>query len=230
MSLPAFGVVNDFVVVRSLSHIQLFVTPMNCGTPGFPVLQYIPEFAQTPVHWVSDAIQLSHSLPPPSLLAFSLSQNQSFPVSQLFASDSQSIGASASASVLPMNIQGWFPLGLIGLISLQSKGLPRIFSSTILQKHQFFGHSAFFMVQLSHPYMTTGKTITLTIQTFVDKVISLFFNTLSRFVIAFLTRSKRLHFMAVATVSSDFGAQENKACHCFHYLFAMRWWDRMPWS
>ena len=76
--------------------------------------------------------------------------------------------------------------------------------------------SAFFMVQLSHPYITTGKTIALTIWTFISKVVSLF--TLSRFVIAFLPRSKCLNFMAVVTVHSDFGAQENKICHCFHCL------------
>ena len=82
------------------------------------------------------------------------------------ASGGQSIGASASASVLPMNIQGWFPLGLTGLISLLSKGLSRVFSSTTVQKPQF---SAFFLVQLSHLLMTTGKIIALTIQTFVGK-------------------------------------------------------------
>ena len=85
----------------------------------------------------------------------------SFPISQFFTSDGQSIGTSASASVLLMNIQGWFPLGLTVLISLQSKGLLRVFSNTTVQKHQF-RPSAFFTVQLSHPYMTTGKTIALT--------------------------------------------------------------------
>ena len=76
--------------------------------------------------------------------------------------------------------------------------------------------SAFFMVQLSHPYMTTGKTIVLTIQTFVAKVMSLLFNVLSRFVIAFLPRSKYLNFMTAVTICSACGAQENKVCHCFH--------------
>ena len=114
-----------------------------------------------------------------------------FPMSWLFASGGQSIGVSPSASVLPMNIQGWFPLGLTDLISLQSKGLSRVIFSTTVQKHQF--HSiVFFMDQLSHPYMTTGKNIALTIQIFVGKVMSLFFNTLPRFVIAFLPRSKHL--------------------------------------
>ena len=84
----------------------------------------------------------------------------SFPMSRLFASGGESIGA--SATVLPMNIQGWFPLGLTGLICLLSKEPSRIFSSITVQKHQFFlWHSAFFMVQISHPYITTEKTIAL---------------------------------------------------------------------
>ena len=110
-------------------------------------------------------------------------------MSQLFATGGQSIGASASASGLPMNIQDSFPLGLTGFISLQSKGLSRVFSSS---KASILWCSAFFMVQLSHSYTTTGKTIALTIWSFVGKVISLLFNKLSRFVIAFLPRSKRL--------------------------------------
>ena len=107
---------------------------------------------------------------------------------QFFALGGQSIGA--SASVLPMNIQDWFPLGLTGLISLLSKGLSRVFSNTTVQKH--LQHSAFFIVQLSHLYVTTGKTIALTRWTIVGKVLFLLFNMLSRFVIDFLPRSKRL--------------------------------------
>ena len=107
----------------------------------------------------------------------------------LFASSAQSIGASTSASVLPMNIHSWFPLGLTGLISLQCKGFSRVFSSTKLETINSF-HSAFFMVQLSHLYMTTGKSIALTIWTFVGKVMSLLFNALC--VSAFLPRSRRL--------------------------------------
>ena len=86
-------------------------------------------------------------------------------------------------------------------------------------------HSAFFMVQLSHLYMTTGKTIALTIWTLVGEVMFLLFNMLSRFVIAFLPRSKCLLIMATVTICSDCGAQESKICHCFHFfphLFAMR--------
>ena len=92
-----------------------------------------------------------------------------------------------SASVLSVSIQGWFPLRLTGLISLESRGLSRVVSNITVQKHQFFCLPL--MVQLSCSYMTTRKTIALTIRTFAGKVMSLLFNTLSRFVIAFLTRS-----------------------------------------
>ena len=95
-------------------------------------------------------------------------------MSLFFTSGVQNIGVSASVSVLPMNTQDGFALGLTGWISLQSKGLSRIFFNTIVQKHQFFG-SQLFVVQLSHPYMTTGKTIALSIRTFVGKVMSLYF-------------------------------------------------------
>ena len=111
-------------------------------------------------------------------------------MSQFFALGGQIIGA--LASVLPMNIQGWFPLGLTGLISLWSKGTLK----SLLQQHNskasILQCSAFFMVQISHPYMTTGKVIALTIRTFVSKVMSLLSNTLSRFDMAFLLRSKHL--------------------------------------
>ena len=128
----------------------------------------------------------------PLLLLPSVFPNiRSSPVSWLFTSRSQSIGASALASVLPMNNQDWFPLGLTGWISLQSKWL-----SSLLQHHSSkastLWHSAFFTVQLSHLYMTTGKTIALTKWTFVSKIMSLLFNMLSRLVIAFLPRSKCL--------------------------------------
>ena len=116
----------------------------------------------------------------------------SFQMSQLFASGGQSTGALASASVLPANTQDWSPLGWTGWISLQSKRLSGVFSNTTVQKHQFFCAQLSFIVQLSHPYMTTGKTIALTRRTFVDKVIFLLFNMLSRLFITFLPRSKRL--------------------------------------
>ena len=106
---------------------------MNRSTPGLPVHHQLPESTQTHVHQVSDAIQPSHPLSSPSPLALNLSQHQG-----LFASGGQSIGVSTSASVLPMNTQDWFPLGWTGCISLQSKGLSRVFSNTTVQKHQFF--------------------------------------------------------------------------------------------
>ena len=105
---------------------------VDCSTPGFPVLHYLLEFAQIHIHWVGDAILLSSSVAPFSSCLQSFPASRSFTVSRLFASDLQSIGTSASASVLPMNIQGWFPLGLTGLISLQSKELSRVFSSTTI--------------------------------------------------------------------------------------------------
>jgi len=114
---------------------KLYLTlcePMNCRTPGFSVLYYLPEFTQTHVDWISNAIQPSHPLSSPSPLAFNLSQHQGLFPSQLFVSCGEIIGASASAH--PMNIQGWFPLGLTGLISLQSKELSRVFSSTTVQR------------------------------------------------------------------------------------------------
>ena len=113
----------------------------------------------------------------------SFSTSGSFSTSWLFASGDQSIGA--SASVLPVNIQGWFPLGLTGLVSLLSKRLSRVFFSTKNSKASILWCSAFFVVQLAHPYTSAGKIIALTIQTFVGKVMSLLFNTVSRFVIAF---------------------------------------------
>ena len=120
-----------------------------------------------------------------------------FPRIRVFSKESvlhircQSTGVSSSASVLPMNIQDWFPLGLTGWISFQSKGLSRVLQN-YSSKASILQRSAFFTVQLSHPYMTTGKTIAMTRQTFVGKVMSLLFNMLSRLVIAFLPRSKRL--------------------------------------
>ena len=114
---------------------------MDCSTPGFPVLHYLikHEFAQTHVHWLSDAIQPFHPLISPSHLALIFPSLRFFPMSQIFVSGDQSTGASASAPVFQMTIQGWFPVGLTGLISLLPKGLSRVFSNTIVWKHQFFG-------------------------------------------------------------------------------------------
>ena len=132
-------------------------------------------------------------------------------MSQLFTSDGQNIEASALASVLPVTSQGWFPLGLTGLL-LQSK------------EHQFFSTQPSLWSN-SHIH-TTGNTIALTRWTFVGKVTSLLFKILSRFVTAFLSRSKHLLVSPSAvTIHSDFGAQENKICHCFHFFPIY-----LPWS
>ena len=129
----AFSLCYCSIIKSGLTHWD----PPDCSSPGFPVLHYLPEFAQSHVHWFGDAIQPSHSLTPSSVSALkSFPASGPFLMSQIFASGGQSIGA--SASVLPMNIWDWFPLGLIGLISLLSKGLSRVFSSNTVWKHQFF--------------------------------------------------------------------------------------------
>ena len=149
----------QFSSVRSLSRVRL-CNPMNCSMPGLSVHHQLPEFTQTHVHWVSDVIQpsIASSVVPFSSCPQSLLASGSFPVSQLFAWGGQSIGVSASALVLPMNTQDWYPLEWTGWISLQSKR-----RSSLLQhqssKTSILWCSAFFTVQLSHPYMITGKTI-----------------------------------------------------------------------
>ena len=113
--------------------------PMNPSMTGLPVHHKLPEFTQNHAHRVGDAMQPSHPLVIPFSSCPQIPQiSRSFPVSQLFAWGGQSTGVSASASVLPINIQDW-SLGWTGWISLQSKGLLRVFSKTIVQKHQFFG-------------------------------------------------------------------------------------------
>ena len=109
---------------------------MGCSTPGFPVPHYLPEFAQVNVQCTGDTIQPSHPLSPFAPASNLSMHSGSFPMSWLFTSDGQSTGASASASVIPVNIQGWLPLRLTGLISLLSNGLSTVFSSMTVQKHQ----------------------------------------------------------------------------------------------
>ena len=311
---------------------------MDCSSPGFPVLYYLPEFAQTHVCWVGDAqvgddeaeaiwppdvksqlirkdpeagkewrqeekgtaedeivgwnhwlneheyaqpqgegeglgslssVQFSRSVmsrslwphglkhasppcPSPTPGVYSNSHPlsrwchptisssgvpfssclQSFPasgafqMSQHFASGGQSIGVSTSASILPVNIQDWFPLGLTGLIFLQSKGLSRVFSNTHSSKASIIWCSAFFTVQLSHPYMTTGKTIALTRWTFVNKIMSLLFNTLSRFVIVSLPQSKHLSISWLQSPSAMIlEPPQNKDGHCCPCFYIY-----LPWS
>ena len=141
----------------------------NSATPWTATRQaslfhHLPEFCSNSYpfsQWCH--LIISASVAPLSSYPQSFPASRFFPMSRLLASDGQTVEASASAPVLLMNIQDWLPLGWTVLISLQSKKLSRVFSSTTVQKHQFFWHSAFFMIQLSHPYISTGKTIVSTI-------------------------------------------------------------------
>ena len=132
---------------------------MDCNTPG-SCLPLSPRVCSSSRLLSQCYLTISSSAAPFFFCLQSFPASGSFPVSRLFASGDQNIGASVSASVLPMNIQTWFLLGLTGFNSLQSERLSGVFSNTTIRKHQ----SGFFMVQLSPPYMTTWKTITLTIQ------------------------------------------------------------------
>ena len=133
---------------------------------------------------------ISSSVIPFSSCPQSFPASGSFQMSQLFTWGGQSTGVSALTLVLPMNTQNWSALGWLDLLAVQGT------LKSLLQHHRskasILWHSAFFTVQLSHPHMTTGKTIALTVRTFVDKVLSLFFNMLSRLVITSLPRSKHL--------------------------------------
>ena len=135
---------------------------MNCCTPGFPVHHQLPEFTQTHVHWVSDDIQPSHPVIPFSSCFQSFPTSGSFQMSQLFASGGQNTGVSASTSDLPMNTHDWSPLGWTGWISIQVQETLKSLLQHYSSKVSILLHSAFFIVKLSHPYMTTGKTIALT--------------------------------------------------------------------
>ena len=181
---------------------------MDCSMPGSSVLHYLPEFAQIYVHWVSDANYPSHPLLIPSPFAFSLSQNQG--LFQCISSSNQV----AKVSISPSN-------GYSGLISFRIDWFDLLAVQgtlkSLLQHHNskasILQCSAFFMVQLSHPYMTTGKTIALSIQTFVRNMMSLLLNTLSKSVIAFLPRSKHLLISHLNTHKSP----------CFHLQGAGLW-------
>ena len=163
---------------------------------------------------------ISSSVIPFSSRLQSFPASGSFQMSQLFTSGDQSTGVSASGSVLPMNIQDWFPLGWTGWISLLSKTL-----KNFLQHHSseasILWCSSFSIVQLSDPYMTTRKTIALTKWTFVGKVMSLLLNKLSRLVITFLPRSKHLLISWLQSPSAVILEPPEIVCHCFH---------QMPWS
>ena len=166
---------------------------MDCTMPGFPVLDYLLEFAQTPVYWVGDTIEPSHLLLPPSSPAFNPSQHKGlFQWVGSFHQVAKVSELQIQYQSFQILTQSWFHFGLTGLISLLSKGTLK----SLLQNHSLKASIlqcwAFLMVQLSQPYRTTGKTIALIRQAFASKVMSLLFNRLSRFVIAFLPRSNYL--------------------------------------
>ena len=177
-----YSVMSDSLQPQGLQHTRLpclSPSPRACSNSCQLNQRCHPTIASSVVHFSSCLLQ-------------SFPASRSFPMSRLFTSGDRSIGAQASASVLPMNIWIDFPLGLTDLISLLFKGTLKSLLKHHSSKASILWHSAFFMVQLSHPYMSTGKIIALTRWTFVSKVMSPLFNMLSRFVITFLPRSKRL--------------------------------------
>ena len=186
---------------------------MNCSTPGFPVHHQLLELAQNRVHPVSNAIQPSHPLSSPSP-AFNLSQHQGL---FKWVSSSHQVAKVLSFNISPSNEHS-------GLISSRMDWLDLLAVQgtlkSILHHHSskasILRHSAFFVVQLSHPYMTTGKTIALTRWTFVGKVMSLLLFMLSRLVITFLPRSKRLLISWLQSPSAVILEPQKIVCHCFH--------------
>ena len=175
--------------VQFCSVVSDSLWPHDCSMPGLSVHYQLLGLTQIQLHWVSDAIQPSHPLLFPFSPAFNLSQHQGL---FQWVCSSHQVAKILQLQLQHQSFQWTFRVVSCRtdcLISLLSKGLSRVFSNTIQKHHQC---SAFFIVQLSHPYMTTGKTIALTRWTFVSEVMSLLFNMLSRLVIAFLPRSKHL--------------------------------------
>ena len=201
--------------VQLLSHVWLIATPWTTMWQTSPFNQ-IPEFTQTHVHWVGDAIQPSHPLssPPPPTLNLSWHQGLFKWVSLLIRWPKY---WSFSFNITPSNEHLgliFFRMDWLDLLAVQ--GTLKSFLQPTVQKHQFL-FSAFFIVQLSHPHMTTGKTIALTRQTFVGKVRSQLFNMLSRLIITFLSRSKRLLISWLQSPSAVIlEPPKNKVSHCFH--------------
>ena len=200
---------------------------MDCGTPGLPVHHQRLEFTQTHANWVGDAIQPSHPLSSPSPLAFSHSQIEVFSNESVLCIRRPN-DWSFSFNVSPSNEYSGlisFRMNWMDLLAVHGtlKSLPHNHSS----KASILHHSAFFMVQVSHPYTTTGKTTALTRQTFVGKIMSLLFNMLSRLVVTFLPRSKSLLISWLKSPSAVIleAPPQNKVCHCFHCVPTY-----LPWT
>ena len=190
---------------------------MDCSTPGFPVHHQLPELTQTHVHQVSDAIQPSHFIPFSSrLLSFPASGFSSESVLRIRWPEYWSFSVSISPSrehlgLISFRMDCCSPSPCSPRDSQESSPTPQFKKASILRR------SAFFIVQLSHPYMTTGKTIALTRRSFVGKVMSLLFNRLSRLIIVFLPKSKYLliSWLSPSAVVLE-PPPQNKVCHCFH--------------
>ena len=217
------------VIVQLLSCVQLFVTSwMAAGqvSLSLTITQSLLKLMSIELVMSSNHLILCR----PLLLLPSI-----LPRIRVFSNESgdQGIGVSTSASALQMNILGWFPLRLTGLISFQSRGLSRVFSSTTVGKHQFFRAQPSLWSN-SHLYMTTGKTIGLTMWIFVSKVMFLLLNILSIFVIVFLPRSKHLLISWLQSPSAVILETKkiNSVIVSFvsPWLNAMKWLDRMLWS
>ena len=219
---------------RSATNLCLILCdPMNCSMPGFSVPHYLPEFAQTHICWASDANQQSHPLLSLSPLALHLSQHQSISKESTLHIRWPKYW-SFRFNISPSNEHPGlisFRMDWLDLLALQGT------LKSLLQHHSSKASillcSAFFIIQLSHPYMTTGKTIAFTRWTFVDKAMSLLLNTLSRLVITFLPRSKRLLISWLQSpsavileppkINSDtISTVSPSICH--------KWWAQMPWS
>ena len=200
----------------SCSVVSHSLRPMNCSTPGLSVHHQLPESTQTHVHCVGNAIQPFHPLLSPSPPAFNLSQHQG--LFKCVSCPYQVAKINFSFNISPSNEHPElisFRMDWLDLLAVQGtlKSLLQHHSSTA----SLFLHSAFFIVQLSHPYMTTGKSITLTRRTFVGKVMSLLFNMLSRLVITFPPRSKCLLISWLQSPSAVIlEPSQNKVSHGFH--------------
>ena len=200
--------------------------PMNHSTPGLPVLHQHPKSKETHVHWVGDAIKPSHPLSSPSSPVFV------FPSIRVFSNESALHIRwpkywSFSFSISPSNEHpGLISLRIDWLDLLSVQGTLKSLHQHHSSKASILQHSALFIVQLSHPYMTTGKTIALPTQTFVDKVMSLLFNMLSRFVITFLPRSKRVLISWLQSSSAVILEPRKIKPAPDPHLFAVKWWTR----
>ena len=204
---------------------------MNCSTPSLPVLHQLPEFTQTHVHWVGDAIQPSHPLSSPSLPVLNLSQHQGL---FKWVSSSHQVAKiwSFVFNINPSNEHSGLTFRMDWLDLLEVQGTLKSLLQHHSSKASILRHSVFFILQLSRPNMTTKKTIALTRWTFVGKVMSLLFNMLSSLVISFLPRSKRLLISWLQSSSAVILEPKKKQSlplfPLFSHLFAMKWWDQMP--